>query len=190
MIEIALGSALIIGLILALALGLLAARSRLVPDVALSVTVNGGQVIAAKRGAKLLEVLQGADIPVPAACGGSGSCGQCRVTATGPGAGELRATERGLLSASERRADVRLACQLNLRGSVEVTVAPDILSAGAFTCTVASNRMLAPHPLPPPQLPPRPAGRAGYQFPRRRLHDADGTALRARLRPSRNRRRA
>jgi Na+-transporting NADH:ubiquinone oxidoreductase subunit F len=144
MIEIALGSALIIGLILALALGLLAARSRLVPDVALSVTVNGGQVIAAKRGAKLLEVLQGADIPVPAACGGSGTCGQCRVTATGPGAGELRATERGLLSASERRADVRLACQLNLRGSVEVTVAPDILSAGAFTCTVASNRMLAP----------------------------------------------
>lgn len=144
MIEIALGSLLIIVLILALALGLLAARSLLVPDIALSVSVNGGQVIPAKRGAKLLEVLHGAGIAVPAACGGSGTCGQCRVIVTGEGAGELRSTERGLLSARERRDHVRLACQLNLRGSVEVTVGPEILSAETFACTVASNRMLAP----------------------------------------------
>jgi len=144
MLEVALGSLLIIALILALALGLLAARSLLVPDVALSVTVNGGQVIPAKRAAKLLEVLHGAGIAVPAACGGSGTCGQCRVVVTGEGAGDLRSTERGLLSAKERRAHMRLACQLNLRGSVDVTVAPEILSAETFTCTVASNRMLAP----------------------------------------------
>jgi len=144
MIEVALGSGLIVLLILGLAFGLLAARSRLVPDVDLSVTVNGGQAIIAKRGAKLLEVLHGADIPVPAACGGSGTCGQCRVTATGEGAGELRSTERGLLSAKERRKHVRLACQINLRGSVNVSVAPEIMSAETFACRVLSNRMLAP----------------------------------------------
>ena len=55
MIEITLGSALIVLLILGLALGLLAARSRLVPDIALKVIVNEGQTITAKRGAKLLE---------------------------------------------------------------------------------------------------------------------------------------
>ena len=144
MIEITLGSALIVLLILGLALGLLAARSRLVPDIPLKVIVNEGQTITAKRGAKLLEVLHGAAIPIPAACGGSGTCGQCRVTVTGEGAGELRATEKGLLSAAERRSHVRLACQLALRGPVDVTVPPEIMSAETFPCSVISNRMLAP----------------------------------------------
>lgn len=144
MIEIGLGSLLIVALILGLAIGLLAVRSRLIPDVALQVTVNDGQTIETRRGAKLLEVLHGAGIPVPAACGGNGTCGQCRVTVTGEGAGELRSTERGLLSAKERREDVRLACQVSLRGPVNVTVPPEIMSAESFACSVVSNRMLAP----------------------------------------------
>lgn len=144
MIEITLGSLLIIILIMALAIGLLAARSQLVPNTALQVMVNEGQTIETRRGRKLLEVLHGADIPIPAACGGSGTCGQCRVIAIGDGAGELRSTERGLLSARERRDHVRLACQVSLRGSVAVTVPAEIMSAETFTCSVVSNRMLAP----------------------------------------------
>ncbi|MCO5156132.1 MAG: NADH:ubiquinone reductase (Na(+)-transporting) subunit F [Aquamicrobium sp.] len=144
MIEVLLGSGLIVVLILGLSLGLLAARSRLIPDTALRVRVNDTQTIEAKRGAKLLEVLHGADIPIPAACGGSGTCGQCRVTATGEGAGQLRSTELGLLSAQERRNNVRLACQIALRGSVDVAVPPEIMSAETFTASVVSNRMLAP----------------------------------------------
>lgn len=144
MIEIALGSLLIVLLILGLAAGLLAARSRLVPDTVLTVTINDGQTIEAKRGRKLLDVLHGAGIPVPAACGGSGTCGQCRVIARGEGAGELRSTERGLLSARERRDNVRLACQISLRGSVTVSVPAEVMAAETFTCTVVSNRMLAP----------------------------------------------
>ncbi|SCY97471.1 NADH:ubiquinone reductase (Na(+)-transporting) subunit F [Microvirga guangxiensis] len=144
MIEITLGSLLIILLIMALAAGLLTARARLVPDTVLRVTVNEGQTIETKRGRKLLEVLHGANIPIPAACGGSGTCGQCRVVAEGEGAGDLRSTERGLLSARERRSHVRLACQVSLRGPVAVTVAPEVMSAETFTCSVVSNRMLAP----------------------------------------------
>lgn len=144
MIEIGIGSALVVLLILGLALGLLAARSRLVPDTVLRVTVNEGQALEAKRGAKLLEVLHGADIRIPAPCGGNGTCGQCRVTVTGEGAGELRSTEKGLLSAAERRSHVRLACQVSLRGSVDVTVPPESMSAESFACSVLSNRMLAP----------------------------------------------
>lgn len=144
MTEIMLGSLLIVLLIMALAWGLLALRSRLVPDTVLTVAVNGGQAIAAKQGQKLLEVLHGAAIPIPAACGGSGTCGQCRVIAEGEGAGELRSTERGLLSARERRDHVRLACQVSLRGPVAITVPSGTMSAKTFTCSVVSNRMLAP----------------------------------------------
>ena len=39
---------------------------------------------------------------------------------------------------------MRLACQLNLRGTVDVSVPPEIMSAEGFTCRVISNRMLAP----------------------------------------------
>jgi Na+-transporting NADH:ubiquinone oxidoreductase subunit F len=84
-------------------------------------------------------------VRIPAACGGSGTCGLCRVTVTGEGAGEPQATERGVLSPRDRRAHVRLACQTSLRGDCAVRVSDDILSAGGgFTCTVASTRMLAP----------------------------------------------
>ncbi|MEQ9041949.1 MAG: NADH:ubiquinone reductase (Na(+)-transporting) subunit F [Silicimonas sp.] len=145
MTEILVGSLTLIVLVVGLALGLLAARRRLVPQVAIDVTVNGSTHLAASRGDRLLGVLHGGGIGIPAACGGSGTCGLCRVTVTGEGAGQAQATERGILSARERRDNVRLACQTSLRGDCEVTVPQDILSGGGgFTCTVRSARMLAP----------------------------------------------
>lgn len=145
MTEIAFGSLVIILLVLGLATGLLIVRRRLVPAEALEIVVNGGQHFPAQRGSKLLDALHDAQIPIPAACGGKGTCGMCRVTVTGEGAGQPQATERGVLSPKERRDHVRLACQTNLRGSCAVEVPESILTAGGgFTCTVASTRMLAP----------------------------------------------
>lgn len=145
MTEILLGSAIIAALVVGLAIGLLVVRRRLVPQGDIDVTVNGAMHIATQRGNKLLDVLHNAEVRIPAACGGSGTCGLCRVTVTGEGAGEPQATERGVLSPKERRAHVRLACQTTLRGDCAVDVPDDILSAGGgVTCTVSSTRMLAP----------------------------------------------
>lgn len=144
MTEILIASAVIVTLVLLLTLGLLAARRRLIPQEAAIVTVNETTRIEAARGQKLLEVLHDAGLAIPAACGGAGTCGLCRVTATGEGAGQVQATERGMLSAPERRAHIRLACQVTLRGSCAVEVAGDTLAAETITCRVASNRMLAP----------------------------------------------
>lgn len=144
MIEIALGNLVIMVLVVGMTLGLLAVRRRLIPQTALAVTVNEISRLEAQRGERLLGVLQAAGIGIPAACGGSGTCGLCRVVVEGVGAGEAQATERGVLSATERRAHVRLACQVNLRGPCAVTVPADILSAGGFACRVVSNPMLAP----------------------------------------------
>ncbi len=144
MTEIIAGSVFIIGLVILLTVGLLAARRRLVPQGAVTVTVNDSTKIETKRGETLLSVLHGAGIGIPAGCGGSGTCGLCRVTATGEGAGEAQATEKGILSAAERRAKVRLACQVTLRGPANVTVPSEILTAESMDCAVLSNRMLAP----------------------------------------------
>ena len=111
MTEIALGTLFVIGLTVVLAAALIFARSRLVPPGGVAVTVNGGTRIEARRGDQLLSVLHGAGIGIPAACGGSGTCGLCRVTVEGEGLGAPQATEMGLLSPTERRAHVRLACQ-------------------------------------------------------------------------------
>jgi len=144
MTEIVLGSTIITLLVVTLAAALLFARRWLLPSGAVLVTVNGEARLHAARGDRLLSVLQSAGIAIPAACGGNGTCGLCRVTATGIGAGEAQATERGLLSAAERRAMIRLACQVSLRGPVEVTLPEGIASAESLTCPVLSNRMLAP----------------------------------------------
>lgn len=144
MTEIVLGAGIVILLIVLLTLALLATRQRLIPPEAVRVTVNGRQQIAASRGDRLLGVLHGADIGIPAACGGSGTCGLCRVEVRGEGAGVAQATEKGILSAAERKAHIRLACQTTLRGSCEVTVPDALLGATGFTCRVISNRQLAP----------------------------------------------
>ena len=145
MIEIALGTLVIVALVVGLAGALLVLRRRLIPADKLDIDVNGVLHVAARRGDKLLEALNAAGIRIPAACGGKGTCGLCRVTVSGDGAGVAQATERGVLSPKERRDNVRLACQATLRGNCAVRVPEEVLSAGGgFVCTVASIRMLAP----------------------------------------------
>lgn len=144
MTEIALGTLFVVVLVVGLTAALIFARGRLLPQAMVGVTVNGGKRIEAARGDQLLSVLHGAGIGIPAACGGSGTCGLCRVTVEGEGGGELQATERGLLSAAERREHVRLACQTRVRGEVDVIVPADVLAAESFPCSVVSNRMMAP----------------------------------------------
>lgn len=145
MTEIVIASAVLVGLILGLTVALLLARGRLVPQGSLQVLVNDTKALAAQRGDSLLEVLHRNNVLIPAACGGSGTCGLCRVVVTGSGAGEPQATERGILSPKERRSHVRLACQTKLRGSCSATVPADFLNGtGGFACRVVSTRMLAP----------------------------------------------
>ncbi len=145
MSEVLIASGIIVVLIMALATVLLFLRAQLFPAEVIDVRVNQTFHVGGKRGEKLLEALHNGGIHIPAACGGKGTCGLCRVKVTGGGAGEPQATERGMLSPAERRAHVRLACQTSLRGDCAVEVPDEVLSAGGgFECTVASSRMLAP----------------------------------------------
>jgi hypothetical protein len=110
---------------------------------------------------------------IPAACGGSGTCGLCRVTVTGEGAGEPQATERGILSAKERRDHVRLACQTSLRGDCASQCRRHVLAGGGFEGTVRRPDAGAAHPR-------NRAGRCRWsagRLPRRRVHADHRAAL-------------
>lgn len=143
MTEAMLGIGLLTTILFLLSLGVLAARSRLVPSGAVTVTVNGGRSLSARTGTKLLPVLLDAGIAVPSSCGGSGTCGLCRVIVAS-GAGLPLPTETSRFSRKDIREGWRLACQVSLRGDMAITVSEALFGAKHWTCTVLSSRMLSP----------------------------------------------
>lgn len=143
MTQVAVATGLIVTLILTLSLIVIAARAVLSPARPVVVTVNGDHDIDGMTGVKLLTLLNDAGIPVPSACAGAGTCGQCKVRLR-DGGGDPLPTEIARLSRSDLRAGQRLSCQVTVRDALSVEVAKDILSAQSWISTVISTRQLAP----------------------------------------------
>ncbi len=143
MIDVLLGTALLVGLLLALTLVVVAARAYLIPDREVTLTVNGQTPIAARTGGKLLASLQDEGILIPSACAGAGTCGLCRVTIREGGA-EALPVEVARLSRADVRDGVRLACQTVVRDAMALEVDEALLNAESVTATVAATRQLTP----------------------------------------------
>lgn len=126
------------GIVLLLSCIVLAARRWLVPGGVAEVTVNGQHSYTVSRGEKLLAALASNDILLPAACGGRGSCGQCRVTVLS-GGGQILATERSLISRREAAAGERLACMVAVRDDLTIRVPDSLLEVRRLHATVRSN---------------------------------------------------
>lgn len=142
MMEIFLGSSVFTGLIMALVFIVLSARAVLMPRGLARITVNGERVLDADLGEKLLHALEHGGVHLPTSCGGAGTCGLCRVTATG--AGDVLPIERAMLNETDLANGVRLACQVVVRDDLTVTVAPELLAAESWLCTVRLTRTVAP----------------------------------------------
>lgn len=141
--EIVLGSVLFIAIVLILSSIVVSARAFLLPTSRIAVEVNGTRRLTGKAGSKLLDILADGGVPVPNACGGKGTCGQCRVTVLS-GAGPVLPTEAAKLTRRDMREGVRLACQVTARNDLDVAVADEILGAESWTCRVVSSRTLSP----------------------------------------------
>jgi Na+-transporting NADH:ubiquinone oxidoreductase subunit F len=142
MIEIALGVALFTAIVVVLVLAILAARSRLVATGTVAVTVNESKAIEASTGDKLLTALSAAGIHLPSACGGVGTCGQCRVRVT-DGGGAILPTERASITKREAALGDRLACQVTVKRDMAVRVPDEVFGVKRWDCTVRSNRNIA-----------------------------------------------
>lgn len=143
MMEILLATALLTLLMLLLTGAVIAARAVLLPARPVTITVNERMTVAGATGEKLLSILARAGIPIPSACGGLGTCGQCRVRVPGSGHEPLP-TEVASLGLSQVRSGMRLACQVVVRGPLSIELPEDILAAEHWRSRVISNRMLAP----------------------------------------------
>jgi Na+-transporting NADH:ubiquinone oxidoreductase subunit F len=142
MLEITLGVVLFTAIVLLLVAVILVARAHLVATGDVTITLNGERNITVPVGLKLLNALADARVFVPSACGGGGTCGQCRVKVHS-GGGELLPTEATHISRREAAEGERLACQLVVKGAMQVEVPPEILGVKKLECRVRSNDSVA-----------------------------------------------
>jgi len=116
--------------------------ARLVPQGDVHIRVNDERDIKTSNGKKLLGALADAGIFVPSACGGGGTCGQCKVKVL-KGGGELLPTEAALITKKQAEEGERLACQVTVFEDMEVQVPDEVFGVKQWNCKVRSNRNVA-----------------------------------------------
>ena len=118
---------------------LLWAKAKLVPSGNVKLNVNDEMNADMPIGGTLLNTLQGQNIFLSSACGGSGSCGQCRCRVV-EGGGEILPTETGFFSRKEQKEHWRLACQTKVKEDMKVLVPEEVFGVKEWECEVISNR--------------------------------------------------
>ena len=130
------------GILLLLAGLILMVRAKLVPQGNIIIRVNHELDLKVPVGGKLMEGLASGGVFVPSACGGGGTCGQCRVKVL-EGGGELLPTEASLISKREAAAGDRLACQVAVTQDLMISVPEDVFGVKKWQCRVRSNDNVA-----------------------------------------------
>ena len=123
--EIIIGVVLFTGIVLALAVLILLARSQLVASGNIQINVNGERDLSVPAGSKLLNTLSANELFLPSACGGGGTCGQCKVKIL-EGGGALLPTEATHISKRMAAQGLRLACQVNVNQDLRIEVPEDV----------------------------------------------------------------
>jgi len=139
---ILLGVLMFTGVVLALVFIIMLARSQLVATGSVAIEINGEKTIEAPVGSKLLGALSESKLFVASACGGGGTCGQCRVRIL-EGGGAILPTERSHINKREAAAGGRLSCQVMVKEDLKIEVPREVFGVKRWECTVKSNRSVA-----------------------------------------------
>ena len=139
---IAYGAGMFTAIILALVLVILAARSRLVASGNISIEINGERTIEVPAGGKLLQTLADADLFLASACGGGGTCAQCKCVVE-EGGGAMLPTEESFFTRREASEGWRLSCQTPVKQDLKIQVPEEVFGVKQWECTVESNENVA-----------------------------------------------
>lgn len=128
---------------LLLVLVLLITKHYLVASGKVKIDINDGKKeLDVKIGNTLLSSLAENNVLLASACGGKGSCAQCRVKVT-EGGGEILSTEQVHFSRKEQQAGWRLGCQVKVKDNLAIEVPDSVLEIKEYECTVVSNKNVA-----------------------------------------------
>ena len=128
--------------ILLLVIILLVAKRYLSPGGVVNITINGKDTVTAEQGGTLLNTLAAEGIFLPSACGGKGSCGQCKCQVV-EGGGEILDSERGHFTRKQVKENWRLGCQCKVKGDLAIQVPDSVMGVKEYECTVISNKNVA-----------------------------------------------
>ena len=130
-------------LTLLLVILLLVAKHYLVPSGKVKININNGtKELEVSSGNTLLNTLHENGVMLSSACGGKGSCGQCKVQVT-EGGGQILPTEIPHFSRKEQMDHWRLGCQVKVKDSMSIQVPDSVLSVKEYECTVVSNKLVS-----------------------------------------------
>jgi len=121
---------------------LLTAKKYLVHTGKVTITINKDTTVEADSGKALLSTMADNNIFLPSACGGKGSCGQCRVQVL-EGGGNILPTEAVHFTRKQVKDHWRLACQVKVKEDMELAVPASVLDVKEWECTVVSNKNVA-----------------------------------------------
>ncbi len=139
---ILIGVGIFLALTLFLVLILLIAKRYLVKTGNVDIKINYDREVSVKTGASLLSTMANANIFLPSACGGKGSCGQCRVQVL-EGGGKILPTETVHFTRKQIKENWRLACQVKVKDNMSISVPASTLDVKEWECEVISNKNVA-----------------------------------------------
>jgi len=129
-------------MMLALVLIILFARARMVSSGDVTILINGERSLTVPAGGKLLQTLSEADLFLPSACGGGGTCAQCKCIIT-EGGGSMLPTEEGHFTRRDAAEGWRLSCQTAVKQNMSIVVPEEVFGVKQWECTVESNENVA-----------------------------------------------
>lgn len=141
-LTIVLGVTMFTAVVLALVAVILSARSRLVSSGEVSIEINGEKTIRVPAGGKLLQTLSESGLFLPSACGGGGTCAQCKCIIT-EGGGAMLPTEEGHFTRRDAKEGWRLSCQTAVKQDMKIEVPEEVFGVKQWECTVESNPNVA-----------------------------------------------
>ncbi|SDP46624.1 NADH:ubiquinone reductase (Na(+)-transporting) subunit F [Desulforhopalus singaporensis] len=118
------------------------AKKTLLPSGEISIEINDDKQFATKPGGKLLTTLADEGIILSSACGGGGSCGQCRCVVL-EGGGSILPTERSKINNRDAKRGMRLSCQVAVKRDMKIVVPKEMMDAKKWHCKVVSNKNVA-----------------------------------------------
>lgn len=141
-LTIASGAIIFLLITLILVGALLFAKAKLIPSGNVKMVVNGEKEFEVPMGGTVISSLQSKGIFLSSACGGSGSCGQCRCQVS-EGGGNILPTEIGFFNRRQIKDNWRLGCQVKIKEDIKIQVPEEVFGVKEWECTVVSNHNVA-----------------------------------------------
>ena len=121
---------------------LLVAKEKLLPSGPVKLVINGEKDVEVSSGDTLLTTLGNNKIFLPSACGGGGTCVQCRCQVI-EGGGDILPTEEPHFTRKEISDGWRLGCQVKVKQDMKIEVPEEVFGIKKWEAKVKSNYNVA-----------------------------------------------